>query len=126
MKLQFSIFLFSICSLVFSQEQDKFIGKWKNKQGTVIEIYTINESRTIYCGKIISIQKNNSFQKVNDVIIISMKKANSEKLIGGTFFDEEKGTEYECRLKLNNDHKLTIVIIHGFFTKRRHWQKVID
>ena len=126
MKLLLSIFLVTICSLVFSQEQDKFIGKWKNKDGTIVEIYTTNESRTVYCGKIISIQKNNAFQKVDDVIIISMKKANAKKLFGGTFFDKQKGTEYECRLKLNNDHKLTLVIIHGFFTKSRHWQKVID
>lgn len=123
MKLQFSIFLFAICSLVFSQEQDKFIGKWKDQNENIIEIYKSEGKYFEYNGRIVSSEMKQT-QNVN-LILISMRKANSLKLYGGTFFDEEKGTEYECVIKLRNDNKLKIRVLKSFFISKKYfWSRI--
>lgn len=89
------LFAFTNC---FSK--DKFIGVWINKlDKEEIEIYK---------------EGNYYYAKTNStVVLIQMVFENETKLYGGTYFDKEKNTELEAKVKLIDDSTLMIKLING-------------
>ena len=112
------IIIFFLCSVKLCYAQDKFVGNWTAKQGTLqIEIFKQKEE---YFAKIIA---SNNPEIVNKLVLMQMIKKSAEKLYGGTYFDEKLNTENEAKIKLLANNKMRLKILAGLKSKVILWHK---
>jgi len=138
------IFLFFQTSLVFSQNADKILGKWKNEKGDhIIEIYKNND---LYYGKIVWLkdsEKGRGDQRVD------LKNPNTalenRKIIGidyllsfayftdrkvwknGRIYNYETGNTYDGKITINSKGEIELTGYYGilwFLGRTKIYKKV--
>jgi uncharacterized protein (DUF2147 family) len=104
-----------------SQTNDNFIGFWMNEDNSqTIEIYKLENS---YYGKLIHTNILNSSNKVNNNVIIQMKKKSEKVLYGGMYDDLINKNQYEIKLKLTDQNHFYLKRFFRFLNKRYYWYR---
>lgn len=118
------VFMLLINLTMKSQSKDNFIGIWENEDNSqIIKIY-INE--TSYYGKLIFTNIPDNAQKINQDIIIQMKKASNKVLFGGTYYDLLNNKDYEIKLKLTDQNHFYLKRFFRFLNKRHYWHRATN
>ncbi len=129
--------LFFLTTLVFSQEADDIIGKYRLPNGLDVEIFKTEEE---YSGKIIALNgyedgetkdvKNPDKSKRNEpligMIIFKGLKFDTEDKVwsDGNLYGPEKGIYVDLKITEVKDNEIKVVASKYFFHKSLIWKKI--
>ena len=143
MKYLFTLALFSISLLTFSQNQDAVLGKWKTiddetgKEKSIVELYKSSDGK-LY-GKVHTVlnpEKKNSVcdkceddkkgQPIQGMVIVDGLEYDDVEWEDGTILDPNNGTYYDCKMWVDeaDPNKLNVRGYVAFFFRTQYWYRV--